>query len=156
MKNEADFKSAFKKSVKAQGGYAISLAAPMLIGTPDLYVIMPGYAPVLLEAKWLGIVGAKFKRKLQFTAMQRHYLEECNKVRTGSALGLIGFKFDKIYHAVLVLPEAEHLNNDFAYLPWTSFESGKCNVLDLFSASNIPKMNGFHDKIEFDTFTPRS
>lgn len=150
MKNEAEFKSVFKKSVRAQKGYSISLAAPMLVGVPDLYVIMPGYCPVLLEAKWLGIVNAKFKRKLQFTAMQRDYLKNCCDIKEGTAWGLIGFKFDKEYHAVLVTPETEHLSNDFAYLPWTNYEQGKFNVLDLFCASSIPKFNGYKETIIYD------
>lgn len=151
MKNEADFKKAFKKSVRAQGGYSISLSAPMLIGTPDLYVIMPGYMPVLLEAKWLGTVGAKFKRKLQFTPMQRDFLKECNKVKDCAALGLIGFRLDKDNHAVLVSPETENLESGtWPFLPWTGFEGGNFNVLDLFSVSGIPKLNGFHHKPEID------
>lgn len=145
MKNEAEFKSIFKKSVRAQKGFSISLAAPTLPGTPDLYVIIPGYVPVLLEAKYLGTVNnLKFKRKLQFTPMQRHYLKECCRVADHTALGLIGFKYKKMHVAVLVSPDEEHLSNDFDSYPWIHYVGGTFNVLDLFSMSSIPKMNGYH------------
>jgi hypothetical protein len=101
--NEAKFKTAFKKSVKAHKGHSLSLAAPMLVGLPDLWVAIPEYIPVLLEAKWLGeITKDKFSRKVPFTPMQQHWIQQCCLVTRCSAMGLVGFKWRGLYYAVLV------------------------------------------------------
>lgn len=107
MKCEKDFKTKFKQSVKHYGGYSISLAAPMLAGIPDLWTAVPGYLPVLLEAKWLGeIKRDKFSRKVPFTDMQKNYIKHCNEAAPYSALGLVGFKHRDTICAALV-----HQNN---------------------------------------------
>lgn len=103
MKNEADFKTKFKKSIKYHKGFSLSLAAPMLAGIPDLYVVMPEYMPVLLEAKWLGeITRDSFKRKLPFTDLQVEWIKQCHNICAFSAMGLIGFNYQTRIHAVLV------------------------------------------------------
>lgn len=90
MKTEADFKLLFKKSVRHYKGASISLAAPLMPGIPDLYVIIPGYMPVLLEAKWLGSVGERFHRKMNYTAQQIEYIRACCEVHPYAAFGLAG------------------------------------------------------------------
>lgn len=103
MNNEAEFKKVFKQSVKAQHGYSMSLAAPMFSGIPDLYIIMPHFMPVLLEAKWLGeIKRDTFFRKIPFTEMQIHWIDQCHSVSPYSAMGLIGLKYKSIVYAALV------------------------------------------------------
>lgn len=104
MKNEAEFKTAFKKSVTKQKGYSISLAAPMISGIPDLYVIMPGFVPLLLEAKWFGEVSSTFIRKIPYTKAQLFMLQNVHRVGPGTAFGLIGYKLDGKYYATLVDP----------------------------------------------------
>lgn len=142
MQSEADFKKTFKKSVRVQKGFSLSLAAPMIIGVPDLYVIMPGYMPVLLEAKWLGTVGTKFKRKINYTAMQLHWLKECNRVCGYSALGLVGYKRDGEYWAALVGPDNPgYLQNDnFIDAVYIQYEKG-FDILKLFNDSKVPRIN---------------
>src|SRR5258708_486661 len=102
MKNEADFKKHFKSSVRTQGGFSISLAAPMLAGVPDLYVVLPGFAPVLLEAKWMKEITDKTNKQIPITMIQKHFIDKCNKVHPGIAWCLVGYKFDKQYWAVLL------------------------------------------------------
>lgn len=102
--DESSFKTLFKKSVKAQGGFSISLAAPMLAGCPDLYVAMPGFVPVLLEAKWLKECPDKFKRTPKFTELQKHYINNCNRVHPGFAHGLVGLKYQNKIHALICDP----------------------------------------------------
>lgn len=140
MKNEAEFKSAFKKSVRAQKGYSISLAAPMLSGIPDLYVIMPGYMPILLEAKWLGEVGLSFRRKIQYKPMQMLYLDECCKVHPKAAMGLIGFKQGGKYWATM---KTRIIGDKDEYIDWqcvhTPYIDKKFNVEHLFHHFDVPK-----------------
>lgn len=150
MKNENEFKTAFKKSVKAQGGFSISLAAPMLVGIPDLYVIMPGYMPILLEAKWIGEVNYKFKRKIQYTEMQKHWINECCEVKRYSAMGLVGLKLNKFYYAFLLeAGKGDNYLDDNAFTQAASSIYGGdpgipkiFNVSFMFDTANIPKMNG--------------
>lgn len=146
MKNEADFKSLFKKSVRAQKGFSLSLAAPTIAGIPDLYVIMPGYLPIMLEAKYLKDVNLTFKRKLQFTGLQRLWIEECHQITAYSAMGLIGFKYNDTPHAVMVAygtDQFESLTHNFmdecAYVALDK-TTRLFNVLDLFSRVPIPKV----------------
>ena len=49
MNNEASFKKIFCDSVKRDKGFTMKLAAPMFGGIPDLYIIYPGYMPILLQ-----------------------------------------------------------------------------------------------------------
>lgn len=103
MKNEAEFKSFIKKSVTFHKGYSMSLAAPMLVGIPDLFVVMPKYIPILLEAKWLGeLTRDKFSRKMQFTEMQIHFISQCHEVTPYSAMGVVGFYYRKELHIALL------------------------------------------------------
>lgn len=101
--NEAKFKDKFKKSVRNHGGAAISLAAPMISGIPDLWVALPEFMPVLLEVKYLGEISRdKFSRKVPFTEIQQHWIQQCDNVLPYSAMGLVGFYYNSLYYAVLV------------------------------------------------------
>lgn len=145
MKNEADFKRIFKRSVKSEGGFALSLAAPMLAGIPDLYVVMPGYLPVLLEAKWLGEVKDKFKRKVKYSPLQRVWIEECHSIVKYSALGLVGFKLNKQIIAALVPFDTDFfdcLTQDvLLYGNTVSLTNGTFCVTSLFEQVPIPRIN---------------
>lgn len=152
MKSEAEFKKIFKKSVKYYKGFAISLAAPMLIGIPDLYVIMPGYMPVLLEAKWLGkIIRSHFHRKLQFTDMQINYINECCNVQHLAAFGLIGLiHYDEITAILVKYGTPLFYILDSSYLNECGYsklytKGGKTHqVFDIpkmFEIAQIPKIN---------------
>lgn len=147
MKNESEFKTLFKKSVTRAKGLSLSLAAPMIVGIPDLYVVVPPFIPLLLEAKWLGkIERDKFNRKVPFTPLQDLFLNQCHGVSPYSAMGLIGFIYQKQIHAVLVVHgtplyyQMSHcFINDCAYTK-KSDDTKVFNVLDLFSQVPIPKI----------------
>lgn len=131
MKNEAEFKSIFKKSIKAHKGFSLSLAAPMVVGIPDLYVVIPGYIPILLEAKWLGdIKKPTFKRKINYSPLQQNFLNECNRVNNYSAFGLIGFKYQSFTYAVMTPCHVTTLTQDFENLPYAVYSS-KSKIFEL-------------------------
>lgn len=144
MKNEAQFKTHFKKSIKAQGGFSLSIAAPMISGLPDLYVIMPGFCPLLLEAKWLGEVSNNFHRKIGYTKLQEHYLRECCQIKDYTAMGLIGYRQNDCYWCTLVHPKFTHINN----LSTEQFHICISNTKELFDVKHlfgyysIPRING--------------
>ena len=141
MKNEAEFKKAFKNSVKAQSGYSISLAAPMLPGIPDLYVIMPNYMPVLIEAKWLGNIGDRFRRKLALTEMQKMYLDECCKIHSKSALILVGYRQYGEYWATLKLRTIGQDEYEDGRSGLTcKFDKKLCDVGFMFDSLDVPKI----------------
>lgn len=143
MKNEADFKSAFKKSVKAQKGFCLSLAAPMIAGIPDLYVVINGFIPVLLEAKWLGeIKKTPFSRKVNYTEMQKHWITECNRVQPYTALGLVGVKYGKSLCSCYiqeVSKEDNYITSSAEH--FVNMVDKHFDVIQLFELIKVPKVN---------------
>jgi len=143
MKNEAAFKSAFKKSVKAQKGFCLSLAAPMIAGIPDLYVVINGFIPVLLEAKWLGEVNqAKFTRKVAYSEIQKHWITECNKVQPYTALGLVGLKYGRSLYSCYI----QEVYKGDNYISSTTehfvnMVDSHFDVIQLFELIKVPKVN---------------
>lgn len=143
MKCEADFKNIFKKSVTGVGGYCKPLAAPVLAGIPDLYCIVPGFMPVLLEAKWLGVLTReKFRRKIQYSALQDLWLTESHKVQPYSAMGLIGYKYLDDTFCTLLPPGVTLFSSiDHAVTSMkVKYEAKSFDVNKLFSVSPIPEM----------------
>lgn len=161
MKNEAEFKTLIKKSVSSQKGYSMSLAAPMLSGIPDLYVVMPCYIPVLLEAKWLGeIKRPSFSRKVPFSAMQDLFLKSCHEVSPYSAMGAVGFIYQDQIHCSLVAygtPLYYNFSQQFKIdAAWVtrSAITKKLDILELFGKVPIPKIRpiqGLEDVKHDDT-----
>jgi hypothetical protein len=114
MKNEAQFKQVFKKSVSKAGGVAISLAAPMVSGIPDLYCLLPNIQPILLEAKWLKRIKRPiFSRKIPYSTVQHYYLKQCDQRLRNSAMGLIGLEWNGDIYAVLMEANETHITQDF-------------------------------------------
>lgn len=147
MKNEAEFKTLIKKSVSRQKGYSMSLAAPMLAGIPDLYIVMPSYIPILLECKWLGeIKREKFSRTPQFSPMQINFLKSCHDISPYSAMGGIGFIYDGQIHCSLVAYGtplfynfSQHFKTDSAWVTY-SHVTKVLDIMDLFGKVPIPRI----------------
>lgn len=110
--NETSFKLLFKKSVEHHGGVAISLNSSFYAGLPDLYVLMPGFTPCLIEAKFLKDVGPTFKRKINYSPLQKSVLDKTSKICQHSSFGLVGYKQGKQLIAALVSNGIEHLTHD--------------------------------------------
>ncbi len=151
MKDEASFKRVFKKSVKAQGGHSISLSAPMLAGIPDLYVVMPGYMPVLIEAKFFkDLPETQFKRKIPFTDMQKIWIRDCHNVVNYTAMGLVGYKIGKSVYATLKPYDCDKFDTLTENDPYTvRLTDGLFDVSMLFEFIPIPHIdtnvkNGFN------------
>jgi hypothetical protein len=147
MKTEADFKTAFSKSVKRHKGVCIKLAAPLLVGIPDLYVIIPGYMPVLLEAKWLGQIRInRFSRKMNYTETQIRWIRECCEVQEFAALGLAGYQQENNITAVMLkygTPEFYQVSNGSIYNCGLSTIYKHSQIFDvpyMFEKAGIPKL----------------
>lgn len=112
--NETEFKDIFCKSVKEQGGHTLRLAASSVVGLPDIVCAMPGYAPILLETKF--IHNFKKKRTIAYTKMQLHTLNTFNKTYKKNgyclAFGLIGVEYCGNNWYGLFEPEIETLTVD--------------------------------------------
>lgn len=139
MRNEADFKAAIKKSVRAQGGYCFSTTGAVTAGIPDLFVSMPGFIPVLLEAKWMKF---GYKRKINITPIQRKTLQDINKVNPSQAFIICGFKDEEnITRAVLIDANKTHIEDSvkdsFCY-------TGQFDIKWLF---NNAKIGGSYTRI---------
>lgn len=150
LRNEADFKRAFKKSIMAQGGYAISLAAPMIAGIPDLYILMPKYIPILVEAKWLGEIDRiKFKRKVPYSEMQKMWIKDCHNVLPYSAMGLVGFEWQSVVYGVMCPYNTdlfESITNDFInFGAFSTLTDRKFNVSSMIERIPIPQLTEYYD-----------
>ncbi len=148
MKNETEFKTTFKKSIKADKGFSISLAAPTISGVPDLYVIYPGYIPLLLEAKFLKEVPDRFSRKINYSPLQKLWLDECNRVNPYTAYGLVGFKWCGQIFCCLTPFSVTQIDYTFAtkhahcaYDPKTKLFDIKC----MFEHSYVPKIDFYNN-----------
>lgn len=148
MKDEAAFKTVFKKSIRADKGYSLSIAAPMISGLPDLWVSYPNYLPILLEAKFMKEVTQKFKRKINYSPLQKVLLEECNKANPFTAYGLIGFKWMGETFAVLTPFHVEQIDFTFASKFPHCLYNPKTKLFDvkyMFGHSTIPKLNFYNN-----------
>jgi hypothetical protein len=147
VKNEAEFKRIFKKSVRAAKGFCLTLAAPMLSGIPDLYVIMPGYIPVLLEAKFMGNINKPtFNRKIPYSPLQVEWLSRCNDVYKHSALGLLGVIHQGKKYCILTQATQTHLSNNLEGNSAAAVEmSNKLfDIEGLFIRSLVPRLQPQH------------
>jgi hypothetical protein len=141
MKNEAEFKTIFCKSARKQKGYSLRLAAPVLPGIPDMYIVMPGYMPVLLEAKWMVVDIPKFDRQIKYRPMQLNYAHQVNKVQPHALMGLIGVKYlDCIYAILMDIHPTENRISDsfFRTCDKVALQGGYFDVDCLFRRSPIP------------------
>lgn len=141
MKNEAHFKLAIKHSVRKQKGFSFSLAVPIFPGIPDLYVILPSYMPVLLEAKWMEVESTKFDRKIEYRPKQLEYARNINKVQDYAMMGLIGLKYKGDIFAVLttINPTENRLSDQHLSTANKVARQDKLfDVLSLFRNSPIP------------------
>lgn len=137
LKTEKDFVELFLWSVARQKGHAFKISAPTIGGLPDLYCAMPGYAPVLLEAKLIRDVKANFKRTIHYTRQQTELLKDCNKVnRYPVAFGLI---FVNGYHCVakLMHPDIPQITDMEIHhtkgLAWIMDDKQPMDVLSMFN-----------------------
>jgi len=143
MKNEKELKQAVKKSVLHQKGMYLSLGQPMVSGTPDAYILMPNFIPVLIEMKWLGeITKTPFSRKVNYTEMQKHWITECNKVQPFTALGLVGLKYGKsLYSCYIqeVYKGDNYINSTTEH--FVNMVDKHFDVIQLFELIKVPKVS---------------
>jgi len=132
--SESEFKKIFKDSVKHYGGLAISLSASFNPGLPDLYVLMPGCLPVMMEAKFLKKVNDKFSRKLKYSPLQKKFLYDSNAIQANSSIGLVGFKYKGQLRACLINHRIDTIDQDFASYCSTDTLVGRNKIF------NIPMM----------------
>ena len=139
MKNETDFKKAFCTSAHMQGGYTFKIAASMMSGLPDLYCAMPGFVPVMLEAKWIKDVDGKFVRKIPYRPYQREVLNQCNRpyrpFDTMVAFGLIGVHTKTGMYCRLLPPTMEVITSEHIEYGQDGLEviiDNKINIPSLF------------------------
>lgn len=141
MKTEKDYEEMFITCVKQQGGHAFKIKMSSINGLPDMYCVMPGFVPVLLEAKLIKDVGAKFKRTIHYSKLQTELLKNCNKVNPLHTVAY-GLVFVKGYmeqdYCTLMEPEIPTLTNyDITSLRHglVGIHSYGLNVKDLFHAT---------------------
>lgn len=150
MNTEKDYEEIFIASAKKQGGHAFKIKMSTISGLPDIYCVMPGYAPVLLEAKLIKDVGLKFKRTINYSKLQTELLKNCNKVNTKSiAYGLI---FVKDYGdkdlCLLMEPDIPTLSHNdlFTLEPGLVYIQNKhVDVMTLFQHI-VPKLETISDE----------
>ncbi len=149
MKSESEFKTCFVNSVKAQKGYAIKLAAPTMPGLPDMYVIMPGYMPVLIEAKYFKELPEKFNRKIHYSDMQLMYGRKINSVQNYAMMGLVGIKSvnKTIYACLLPMQQPSISYLQLETCNKVTRQNKLFDVMSLFRNSPIPKIEATLDRL---------
>ena len=153
MKNETDFKKVFCTSVFAQKGYVLKLAMSSMSGLPDMYCVMPGFVPVLLEAKFMKIANGTFHRKIPYSKMQQYVMEMCNKPYGGNhtvAFGLVGVQTTDVVYCLLMPPGVQVVTNkDIDFQP--IIKGNTIDVLSLFEAKGVANMQQLyrsnHEKV---------
>lgn len=144
MNNEADFKKVFCDSVAKQGGYTFKIAMSSVSGLPDIYCAMPGFVPVLLEAKWMkNLPLGKFKRKIPYRPLQREILSNCNRVYADRfdyvAWGLIGMEIDEQKYCTLLKPGVEIITEKELINSLTIIKGEDIQIYPLFDL-RVPRM----------------
>lgn len=148
MTNEAEFKKRIKVSIKHHGGFAVNLASVGMSvgGLPDIYAVILNYGPVLLEAKWLKDVGNTFKRKINYSALQKQFLKDTNSVYNGSAYGIVGFAYGNRVYACLIQHEIETLHEGYISSGSTSYIEKGTPYFDIptmfkYTSIKVPTLN---------------
>lgn len=113
-RQETEYSKIFVDCAIKQGGHAFKIAMSTVSGLPDLYCAMPGYVPVLLEAKLIKDVGGTFKRKINYSKLQHNLLKDCNRVYNNIKVAY-GLVFVKDYmgedYCCLMDPDLPQLTN---------------------------------------------
>jgi hypothetical protein len=153
MKNETDFKKAFCDSVHKQGGFTFKIAASIMSGLPDIYCAMPGFVPVLLEAKWIKDVTGKFIRKIPYRPYQQEILKNCSrpykKLDAMVAFGLIGVHNEHGMYCRLLPPTMEVITSEHIQYGQDGLEviiKGGINVHSLFE-NVVPQIAIDHEDV---------
>lgn len=141
MTDENSLKKLFKRSVHQQGGLAVSLTSMSNSGICDLYVIMPKFSPVLIEAKYSKepVNRAKFSRKIKYTALQVDFMNNVNKVHDRSAFGLVFFHINGDTICSLLSPDITHINESYVKNPHVVVNKATqlFDVVSLFTQAGI-------------------
>ena len=138
--NESILKDMFKRSVRHDGGFAESISSNIRSGLPDLLVIPQGRPPIVVEAKFIKIANIhKFSRKIDYSAMQINFMNGANKACECSALGLVGFVYEKQIYACLIHPSYAKIDSKFRSYTSYSFVTAQNQFFDV--SSMFAKLN---------------
>lgn len=137
MKTEAEFKKLFCDSVKKQGGYTLRLAAPLMSGLPDIYCNMPGYCPLLLEAKFIKGLSGEFKRKIGYSKLQLNILRSCWDANPYTAFCLMGVEHENILYWSLLEPSLEAITKENLS---NGFFSEFYDIRNMLYAKGVPEI----------------
>ncbi len=125
---------------KVDRGYAIKLSHQTAVGIPDLLVSLPGFAPCLIECKWLGRVIPTFSRKISLTGKQRLELSRFNHANQDTGWVLVGgfippFYFHHLYH-----PHVTKAVGDYAACVKTKTQKDIIPLAQLFVMIGVRKL----------------
>jgi hypothetical protein len=145
MRSEADFKRDFKRSIAYNHkGYVVSLAGCTISGVPDMYVVMPGYAPILIEAKFFKNELTKyFSKRIPYRPSQQFMMQRIDDVSIGTVWGLTGFKYEGQWYCTLTAPIIHSISYLFRdTCNWCTYDNKnkRFDTEKLFATANIPKI----------------
>ena len=129
--NEADLKRLFKISVRHHKGFCCSLGSNIVSGVPDLYMVMPNHKPLMLEAKLIKGVNSTFRRKINYSPLQKLFMHESNKAQTDVTFGLIGIKFDDVLYVAIPFNHIEYIDHNFKQYTAYVSKTPKQQYLDI-------------------------
>ena len=117
-----------------QGGFALSLSVPSFPGTPDLFVVVPGFVPTMLEAKRQLFP----TRQIKATAIQRKILTRINNACSNTAFVVVFYESDDSEWATLVKPHTLYLKDEKEALP-VRITDKFIDVKSLFTANGVAR-----------------
>lgn len=145
MSKELKLQTDIIKSVERMGGYGLKMSNRFMIGIPDLLIMLPPYAPCIIEVKDFGEVVDKFNLKVPVTPKQNHTLNLMSGVYERHfnhgcvSMVLVGMVHKNEHRLVSLHRDEKQL--DYTYEQnkmWVKRETGlHYNLFPLLRAQNI-------------------
>lgn len=136
---EVDIQRSILDLVRDVGGFGFKMSNQFLSGVPDLFVVLPTFAPVLMEVKNEGEVKETTIRKVGVTPLQREKLLRLNQLGN---FGMVAtaFKLNGENYVTITRPEQERIDFGDALRSnlTTIRRKGKFNLARVFTAYRVP------------------
>ncbi len=123
-------------------GYCLKISHQTAVGIPDLLLSMPGFAPCLIECKWLGEVMPNFSRKIKLTDKQRFQLYCFNNANRDTGWVLVGgvMRPSKIYFHHLYHPHVVKAIDGYTACVITKTQKDIIPLAQLFAMIGVRRL----------------
>lgn len=128
------------KSAKAAGGWGIKLANQHSAGIVDLMIVMPDFAPVMIEVKDLGLrAKTPIGSRINTSPLQRHFMDKANGISRGVfSFVLTTYHIGRDHFVFATLPSEQVITTleDRFKVP----AQDRYPIVDILNHMDVPKM----------------